>query len=361
MNRIKVGITHGDINGVGYEVILKTFENEEMLNLCTPILYGSPKAATYHRKSFDGQTNFAVIDSAKQATERTLNLVNCFGELELKIDMGESTPDAGKAAFVALEKSMLEYEHGLFDVVVTAPIDKHSIQSANFKFPGHTEYIEAKEGNGDKALMILMTDKLRVALVTTHLPIAKIAETITKDLIKEKLRILNHTLQRDFGIDNPRIAVLSLNPHCGDNGVIGDEEQTTIIPAVEECFAEGIKCIGPFPADGFFGAKTYTHFDAVLAMYHDQGLAPFKSIADGEGVNYTAGLPIIRTSPAHGTGYDIAGKGEADPTSFRHAVFAAIDIYRHRKEYDEAHAHPLQKQYFEKRDDSDKLRLDQVE
>ena len=361
MNKIKVGITQGDINGVGYEVILKTFENEEMLNLCTPIVYGSPKVATYHKKVIESQTNFSVFDSAKNVEEGILNLVNCFGELELKIDLGESTTDAGKAAFVALERSLYEYEHGLYDVLVTAPIDKHSIQNPNFKFPGHTEYIESKMKGDDRALMILMTDNIRVALVTTHVPISKVAQAMTKELIVEKLQILDKSLRRDFGIDNPRIAVLSLNPHAGDNGVIGDEEQTVIIPAINECFEKGIKCVGPYPADGFFGAETYRKFDAVLAMYHDQGLAPFKALANGEGVNYTAGLPIIRTSPAHGTGYDIAGKGEADETSFRKAVFAAIDIFRNRKRYDEARANPLEKQYFDKRDDSDKLKLDQVE
>lgn len=361
MNKIKVGITQGDINGVGYEVILKTFENEEMLNLCTPVLYGSPRAATYHKKTIDNQTNFVVHESASQSEKGVLNLVNCFGDLELKIDMGERTPEAGKAAFVALERAMYEYENGLYDVLVTAPIDKHTIQSPNFKFPGHTEYIEAKAGKGEKALMILMTDTLRVALVTTHVPISKLSTTITKDLIKEKLTILDKTLKRDFGIDIPRIAVLSLNPHCGDEGVIGDEEQTVIKPAIQECFEQGIKCVGPYAADGFFGAETYKKFDAVLAMYHDQGLAPFKAISNGEGVNYTAGLPIIRTSPAHGTGYDIAGKNMADETSFRRAVYAAIDIYRNRKRYDMDRAHPLEKQYFEKRDDSDKLKLDQID
>lgn len=359
MGKIKVGITQGDINGVGYEVLLKTFENEEMLNLCIPSVYGSPKAATYHRKAIDNQTNFVVVDSAKDAKEGTLNLVNCFGDLDLKIDLGQATQDAGKAAFVALEKAMLEYQKGLFDVLVTAPIDKHSIQCSDFAFTGHTEYIEAKAGEGQKALMILMTDRLRVALVTTHVPIAKVSQTITKELVMEKIEILNQSLHRDFMIDAPRIAVLGLNPHCGDQGVIGDEEQQVIIPAINECFSKGIKCVGPFPADGFFGAETYKRFDAVLAMYHDQGLAPFKAISDGEGVNFTAGLPIIRTSPAHGTGYDIAGKGEADERSFRNAVFAAIDIYRNRQKYDYARRHPLQKQYFEKRDDSDKLKLDE--
>ncbi|MCQ2077317.1 MAG: 4-hydroxythreonine-4-phosphate dehydrogenase PdxA [Bacteroidaceae bacterium] len=358
MNKIKIGITQGDINGVGYEVILKTFENEEMLNLCTPILYGSPKAATYHKKIIGNQTNFVTHESASQCENGALNLINCFGDLELKIDLGQPTTDAGKAALISLERAMKEYDNNLFDVLVTAPIDKHTIQGPSFKFPGHTEYLASKFGNNVSPLMILMTNTLRVALVTTHVPIGKLAETITKGLIEEKLKILDNTLKRDFAIDNPRIAVLSLNPHCGDGGVIGDEEKTIIKPAIQAAFESGIKCVGPYPADGFFGAETYKNYDAVLAMYHDQGLAPFKAIANGEGVNFTAGLPIIRTSPAHGTGYDIAGKNSADAVSFRNAVYMAMDIYRNRKRYDEAHATPLTRQYFEKHDDSDKLKLD---
>lgn len=358
MNKIKVGITHGDINGIGYEVILKTFNNEEMINLCTPVVYGSPKVATYHRKTIDVNTNFSVREMNQHPENGMLNIVNCFGEEELKIDLGEATPEAGKAAFVSLETAMEAYKNGMYDVLVTAPINKNTIQNDNFKFPGHTEYIESKVGEGEKALMILMKDSFRVALVTTHVPVSKIAQSVTKELIEEKLTILDKSLKRDFNVMNPRIAVLGLNPHCGDGGVIGDEEQNIIIPAIEECFSKGIKCMGPYPADGFFGSGAYKQFDAILAMYHDQGLAPFKLLAMEEGVNYTAGLPIVRTSPAHGTGYDIAGKGVADETSFRHAVFAAIDIYRNRLNYDSALAHPLEKQYFEKRDDSDRLKLD---
>lgn len=358
--KIKVGITHGDINGVGYEVILKTFESPEMLELCTPILYGSPKIATYHRKSFENQTNFSVKDSASRADEGTLNIVNCFGEEEVKIDFGKSTEEAGAAAFKALEKATSEMSRGMFDVLVTAPINKNNIQREGFHFAGHTEYIEQKLGEGNHALMILMKGNLRVALATTHLPISKVASSITKELLTEKLQILNLSLKRDFMIDNPRIAVLALNPHCGDSGLMGNEEKDIIIPTINELFDQGIRCFGPYPADGFFGSGNYQNFDAILAMYHDQGLAPFKALAMEEAVNYTAGLPIIRTSPAHGTAYDIAGKGIADEASFRQAVYAAIDILRNRARYDKAYSHPLQRQYYEKKDDSDKLKLDQI-
>ena len=245
MRKIKVGITHGDINGVGYEVILKTFENPEMLELCTPIVYGSPKTATYHRKSFECATNFIVKNSAREADENSLNIVNCFGEEEIKIDFGKSTSEAGRAALVSIEHALEDYRKGDIDVLVTAPINKNNIQSDNFHFPGHTEYIEEKVGDGQKALMILMNDTLKVALATTHLPISMVAESITKNLIEEKLRILDRTLKRDFLIDNPRIAVLSLNPHCGDGGLIGTEERDLITTTVEQLFTEGIRCFGP--------------------------------------------------------------------------------------------------------------------
>ena len=360
MRKIRVGITHGDVNGVGYEIILKTFDNPEMLELCTPIVYGSPKTATYHRKAFECSTNFAVKNNARDAEDNVLNIVNCFGDEEIKIDFGKSTPEAGQAAYVSLERALDDYAKGIIDVLVTAPINKNNIQREGFHFPGHTEYIETKVGEGNKALMILMNDSMKVALVTTHLPISKVAGVITKELIAEKIRILDRSLKRDFLIDNPRIAVLALNPHCGDDGLIGTEEKDIISPTVEALFTEGIKCFGPYAADGFFGSGNYNHFDAILAMYHDQGLAPFKALAMDNGVNYTAGLPIVRTSPDHGTAYDIAGKGVAAENSFRSAVYTAIDVFRHRRVYDEAHAHPLKKQYYEKKDDSDKLKLDQV-
>lgn len=353
---IRVGITHGDTNGIGYEVILKTFEDPQILELCTPIIYGSPKAAAYHRKSLNLQGNFSIIDKAENAMDGRVNMLAVFDE-EVKIDFGQPSKEAGEAALKALDRAMTDYRSELYDVLVTAPINKNTIQSDLFHFHGHTEYIEQSLGDGKKALMILMNDNLRVALVTTHLPIKDIAEAITKEAIIEKAGIFHQSLKRDFRISNPRLAVLSLNPHAGDNGLLGTEEQNIIIPAIEELAEQGIQAFGPYAADGFFGSGNYIHFDGVLAMYHDQGLAPFKTLAQESGVNYTAGLPVIRTSPDHGTAYDIAGKGIADEQSFRQAIYTAIDIYRNRKTYDEPFENPLPKLYHEKRDDSEKVRF----
>lgn len=354
--KIRVGITQGDINGVGYEVILKVFQEPGMLELCTPIIYGSPKIAAFHRKALELTTNFLTVDTAEDVIDGKVNLVTCIEE-EVKIDLGKPTKESGQAALVALERSILDYRSGLIDVLVTAPINKYTIQSQEFQFPGHTEYIQACVGDGKEALMILMNKSLRVALVTTHMPISKVASAITQEAIVQKLRIFNQTLKRDLGVESPRIAVLGLNPHSGDQGLLGEEEQTIIKPALNQASEEGIFCFGPFAADGFFGSRAYDSYDGVLAMYHDQGLAPFKALAMNEGINFTAGLPLVRTSPDHGTAYDIAGKGAADPTSLREAIYAAIDVYRNRTRYDEAYAHPLRKMYYEKRDDSDSLKL----
>ena len=353
--KIRVGITHGDINGIGYEVILKAFSDATMLDLCTPIVYGSPKVATFHRKSMDIQTNFCIISTAEGALDNKLNILNCT-EDELKVELSKSTPEAGKAALDALERALQDYKDGLIDVLVTAPINKHNIQSDSFHFPGHTEYIEERVGEGEKALMILLKDDFRVALVTGHLPIREVADAVTKELIMEKLSIFHRSLKEDFGIDAPRIAVFSLNPHAGDNGLIGTEESEVIVPAIQEMVAKGVQCFGPYPADGFMGSGNYCHFDGILAMYHDQGLAPFKAMAMDEGVNFTAGLPIVRTSPAHGTAYDIAGQGIASESSFRQAIYTALDVFRNRQIEREIHARPLRKQYYEKRDDSDFLK-----
>ena len=356
--KIRVGITHGDINGIGYEVILKSFSDPAMLDLCTPIVYGSPKVATYHRKAMDIQTSFTIINNADDAQDGKLNILSCT-EDELKVELTKATPEAGKAALDALERALKDYREGDIDVLVTAPINKHTIQSDNFHFPGHTEYIEECVGDDNKALMILLKDDFRVALVTGHIPVKDIAATITKELIMEKMEIFHRSLKQDFGIGCPRIAVFSLNPHAGDNGVIGTEEAEVIIPAMKEMIAKGVQCFGPYPADGFMGSGNFCHFDGILAMYHDQGLAPFKALAMDEGVNFTAGLPIVRTSPAHGTAYDIAGQGIASESSFRQAIYLALDVYRNRMMEAEIHARPLRKQYYEKRDDSDILKLDQ--
>ena len=344
--KIRVAITHGDTNGIGYEVILKTFADPEMLELCTPIIYGSPKVAAYHKKLLGLNTQFSIIDRAEEAKDGRLNMLATFDE-EVKVDFGDPSTIAGEAALKALDRAMTDFRSELYDVLVTAPINKKNI----------TEYIEECVGEGHKALMILTNGSLRVALVTTHLAIKDVAAAITKERIVEKATILHKTLKRDFRISNPRIAVLALNPHAGDHGVMGDEEQTVISPAIDELADSGIQAFGPYPADGFFGSGQYNKFDAVLAMYHDQGLAPFKTLAVEDGVNYTAGLPIIRTSPDHGTAYDIAGTGVADENSFRQAVFMAIDIYRNRAIYDEPMANPLPKLYHEKKDDSEKVRF----
>ena len=340
-NKIRIGITQGDINGVGYEVILKTFSDPTMLELCTPIIYGSPKVAAYHRKSLDLPTNFSIVNSASEAAPNRLSVVNCTDD-EVKVEFSKPDPEAGKAALGALEKAIEEYKAGLIDVIVTAPINKHTIQSEEFSFPGHTEYIEEKLGNGGKALMILMKDDFRVALVTGHIPVREIASTLTKELIQEKLAIFNRSLKQDFGIGAPRIAVLSLNPHAGDDGLLGTEEQEIIIPAIKELAEKGMLCYGPYPADGFMGSGNFTHFDGVLAMYHDQGLAPFKALSCG-GVNFTAGLPVVRTSPAHGVGFDIAGENRADESAMRDAIYLALDVVRSRRVYAAITANPLQK------------------
>ena len=354
--KIRVAITQGDTNGVGYEVILKVFSDPNILELCTPIIYGSPKIASYHRKALNLEVPYTIINHAEEARDGRVNLLACFDD-EIKIEMGQPSQEAGAAALKALDRAMTDYRSELYDVLVTAPINKATIQSPGFHFPGHTEYIETSVGEGEKALMILMNETLRVALVTTHLPIKDIAKAITKESIVKKATIFHKALKRDFRISSPRIAVLSLNPHAGDNGLLGSEEKDIILPAIEELADKGIQAFGPFAADGFFGSGAYDRFDGVLAMYHDQGLAPFKTIALESGVNYTAGLPIVRTSPDHGTAYDIAGKGIADENSMRQAIFTAIDVFRNRQFYDEPLQNPLPKLFHEKREDGDKARF----
>ena len=354
--KIRVAITQGDTNGVGYEVILKAFADPAMFELCTPIIYGSPKIATYHRKALNLETNFSIINKAEEARDGRLNLLNCFDQ-EVKVELGVPSQEAGQAALMALDRAMTDYRSGLYDVLVTAPINKATIQSPGFRFPGHTEYIEASVGDGQKALMILMNENIRVALVTTHLAIKNVAEAITQEKIVEKATILHRSLKRDFRISNPRIAVLSLNPHAGDEGLLGNEEKDIIRPAIEQLTEQGIQAFGPYPSDGFFGSGAYDRFDAVLAMYHDQGLTPFKALALDDGVNFTAGLPIVRTSPDHGTAFDIAGTGKADENSMRQAIYTAIDVYRNRIVYDETLANPLPKLFHEKREDGEKARF----
>lgn len=348
--RLRVGITHGDFNGVGYEVILKMLDDPRILELCTPVVYGSAKIAAYYRKGLELAFNipFNQIQQASQARTDAVNIVNIIGQ-EAHIAPGESTPEAGEAAFIALERAVADLKEGTIDVLLTAPINKANIQSDTFRFAGHTEYLASACGDGAEPLMILFNDRIRVALVTTHLPLAKIAEAITEDAIVAKLQLFNQSLTADFAIVKPRIAVLSLNPHAGDGGLLGAEEKEIIAPAIERARNQlKIHAFGPYPADGFFGNGLYTKFDGVLAMYHDQGLAPFKTLAMESGVNFTAGLPYVRTSPDHGTGYDIAGKGVASEASMRAALYAAIDIFRSRRTHEEMTASPLPKLYHER-------------
>ena len=344
-NKIKVGITHGDTNGIGYEVILKTLEDNRLSDLCTIVVYGSAKAASFYRKAMElPQVQLNRVDSAADARDGVFNIINVVGE-DLKIEPGIAPEAAGGAAFAALEAAVADLRAGDIDVLVTAPIDKHSIQSPTFTFPGHTEYLQSSLADDTmpdaKALMILCTDYLRVALATAHMPIAEVPGALSKELIVDKLKDFDRSLRRDFGVQNPRIAVLSLNPHAGERGLLGKEEQEIIIPAIAEAQTHKILAFGPYASDGFFGSESYRAFDGVLAMYHDQGLAPFKTIAMDAGVNFTAGLPFVRTSPDHGTGYDIAGKGQASAESMRSAIYMALDIYRNRGRHDEAYRRPL--------------------
>lgn len=349
--KIRIGITQGDTNGVGYELIFKTFSEPEIFEIGTPVVYGSPRVATYHRKALNAQTNFLIVENGSEAQDGKLNLVSCFDE-EVKIDLGQATKEAGTAARLALERATRELKEGKIDVLVTTPICKESIRCAEFPFSGHTEYLQTSLGEkGDEALMILFGERLRVALVTTHLPLRAVPDAITPKNVERKLRLFEDSLKRDFLLSVPRIAVLGLNPHNGDGGTIGQEENEVIRPVIDKLVAEGMHIYGPYAADGFFGRGDYKHFDGVLAMYHDQGLAPFKTIAMGRGVNFTAGLPFVRTSPDHGTAFEIAGKGVASEESFRQALYSAIDIFRNRRRDDEAHLDPLPKLFHDKRED----------
>ncbi|MDE7111819.1 MAG: 4-hydroxythreonine-4-phosphate dehydrogenase PdxA [Muribaculaceae bacterium] len=345
--KIKVGITHGDINGVGYEVILKAFEDSQIFDLCTPVVYGSLKLASHYRKLLNlASLPYQRVDSGAQAKEGMLNFINVIGE-EVSAEPGKPTEVAGAAALAALERATEELKSGAIDCLVTAPINKSNIQGPDFRFAGHTEYLQDRlGGDNDRALMIMADNRgLRVALVTTHLPLKDVASALTVESIATKIQDFHTSLMRDFGIHAPRIAVLSLNPHNGDDGLLGNEEKDMIVPAIEEMRKNRIQVYGPYPADGFFGANHQSKFDGVLAMYHDQGLTPFKALSGSEGVNFTAGLPYVRTSPDHGTAFDIAGKGEADAQSMRSAIYMAIDALRSRRNHSEAFANPLRKLY----------------
>ncbi len=346
--KIRVGITHGDINGISYEVIIKTLRDIRITELFTPIVYGSSKIASYHRKNLNiNDFSFNLIKTVDLANPKRPNIINCY-ENEVKINIGKSTEIAGKLSYLALKAAVRDLNAGKIDVIVTAPINKKNINSPEFSFAGHTEFF-AKNFNSKDYLMLMVTETLRIGVVTGHIPIKDVPSAISEELILSKIKILNNSLINDFGIRKPKIAILGLNPHSGDYGLLGTEEHDIIIPSIEKANRDGQLVYGPYSADGFFGSSTYLNFDGILAMYHDQGLIPFKTIASSQGVNFTAGLPIVRTSPAHGTAYEIAGKRIATPDSFRQAIYLALDIYRTRKMNKELNKNPL-KSSFENED-----------
>ena len=339
-NKFKIGNTQGDTNGIGWEIILKALADPRMTELFTPVVYGSPKAAAYYRNTVAEIEAFSFnpVASAAEARRGKANLVAC-GETA-DIAPGKPTPEAGRAAVEALCAAMRDLKAGHLDALVTAPFDKETVQADDFRYTGHTEYLAAElEG---EAMMILCSDVLRVGLVTKHIPVSEIARNITKERIVRDLDTLRRALIEDFGIVEPRIAVMALNPHAGDGGLLGREEQEIIRPAIVEAFSKGVLAFGPFAADGLFAGGGYAKYDGILAMYHDQGLAPFKSLSP-DGVNFTAGLSAVRTSPDHGTAFDIAGKDKADPQSMRNAIYAAIDIAEHRRAWAEWTRNPLQR------------------
>ena len=335
--KLVVGITQGDSNGIGYEVIIKALADSRILDSFTPVVYGSSKIFGFYRKQIHDidQMDTYVVNSAKDIHPKRINLVNCLPDNSYA-EPGQPSPDSAKAAIRSLEAAVKDLKAGYIDVLVTAPINKRAMTSEGFGFTGHTEYLQDAFGAGEIA-MIMVSAQLKVGVVTGHIPLKEVPGAITKEAILSKLRLMNASLERDFGIRSPKIAVLGLNPHCGDGGLLGDEEKEIILPAVLEAQAEGILAFGPYSPDGFFSLGNYGRFDATLAMYHDQGLIPFKALAFSEGVNYTAGLPVIRTSPDHGTAYEMAGRDQADPRSMMHAIYAAIDIFHHRLEYDRMH------------------------
>lgn len=337
---LRIAVTHGDLNGLGYEVFLKTFADARMFEYCTPVLYGSSKVASYYKKLFPHcqDMQFNVIRSAVDAVDKRINIINLTEE-EVKIEMGVATAQAGELAALALDRACSDIKAKNIDALVTAPINKKNIQSDKFNFTGHTEYLSNQFGCS--SLMMMVCDRVRIGILTNHLALRDVPFAITPDLLNEKIKLMNESLKRDFAITKPKIAVLAIDPHAGDGGVIGDMDATVVKPAIDRAQKEGVLAYGPFPADGFFGSSEFNNFDGVLALYHDQGLIPFKLMSFTEGVNYTAGLPIVRTSPAHGTGYDIAGKDKASEQSFRSAIYLACKLNRNRQEYDELTANPL--------------------
>lgn len=340
---VKIGISQGDINGIGYEVMIKCFADQRMLDNCTPILYGSSKILSYHKKLIKEAADFSYVNirNAMQAETYKFNVLNIIQD-EVKIDIGQPSEIGGKLAAMSLERTCQEIIDGKLDAIVTNPINKKNIQSDTFNFPGHTEYL-TKKFKAEESLMVMTCRNIHIGIMTNHLALHDIPKVVTIDLILRKLRVLDKSLRRDFGIRLPKIAVLALNPHAGDHGLIGNEDEDIVAPAVKQAFNEGILAFGPYPSDGFFGNGSLNDFDGVMALYHDQGLIPFKLLSFTEGVNFTAGLPYVRTSPAHGTAYEIAGQNKASASSFRNAVYLAMDIIKNRREYDMLNANPIKK------------------
>ncbi|WP_343748289.1 4-hydroxythreonine-4-phosphate dehydrogenase PdxA [Fluviicola sp.] len=352
-NPIRVGISIGDINGIGPEVVIKSLADNRLLLDCTPIIYASSKTISFHKKTLnEPEFNYQTCKTANEAVNRKINIVNVWNE-EVQFDLGKGTESSGKYAFLSLERATEDLASGKIDVLVTAPISKEAIGKAGFQFPGHTEYLAHLAGK-EEALMMMVSGSLRVALVTTHLPLKDVSAALTREKIVSKIKELDSSLRKDFGIQRPRIAVFGVNPHASENGKMGTEEAEIITPAINMAKSEDLLAFGPFPADGFFGSPIRSQYDAVLAMYHDQGLAAFKALAFEDGVNYTAGLPIVRTSPDHGTAFDIAGKNEANPQSMRSAIYLAMDIFKTRKFLKEAGANPLQIQESQQRKRGDR-------
>ncbi len=333
MSKILVGITQGDSNGIGYEVIIKALSDPRILEQFTPVIYGSSKIFSFYRKTIPEieQMDTNAINNAREAHPKRVNIVNCLPD-SAYAEPGQATPESAKAAIACLDRAVEDLKAGEIDVLVTGPINKKAMSGQGFGFPGHTEYIQNAFGVKD-VTMLMVSSRIKVGVVTGHIPLKDVAASITEEKILSKLRLINESLQKDFCIDKPRIAVLSLNPHSGDGGLLGDEEGLIIIPAIKKAVDEGILAFGPFSPDGFFGLSHYENFDATLAMYHDQGLAPFKALSFEDGVNFTAGLPVVRTSPDHGTAFEMAGRDEADPLSMRAAIFTAIDIFRKREQF----------------------------
>ena len=341
-NILKIGISQGDTNGIGWEIILKILSDSRIAEFCTPVVYGSPAAASYYQKRLNDEeyerVAFNVVESVQDAQDGCMNLVQC-GAKELSITPGKPSKAGGEAAAAALLCAIEDLKSGVIDALVTAPIDKEMIQSEKFNYTGHTEFLASNLGG--EPLMIMTSDLMRVGLATIHVPVAQVAERLSKELIIHRIEQIHDSMKQDFGVVRPKVAVLALNPHAGDGGLLGAEENDIIKPAIVDCFERDILAFGPFAADGFFASGQFKNYDAILAMYHDQGLAPFKTLTP-DGVNFTASLSAVRTSPDHGVAYDIAGKGIADEQSMRNALYNAIDIVRRRRAWAEWNANPLE-------------------